>query len=111
MSDIPEETQQKISQLQLFEQSIQNVLIQKQQFQSQLVEIESALNEIGTAKEVYKIVGNIMVDSKKEDLKKELASKKEMIELRIKTLEKQEKNIKEKAAKMQSEVLEKIKKR
>lgn len=111
MSDIPEETQQKISQLQLFEQSLQNVLIQKQQFQSQLVEIESALKEIGTAKEVYKIVGNIMVDSKKEDLKKDLASKKEIIELRIKTLEKQEKNIKEKATKMQSEVLEKIKKR
>jgi len=111
MSDIPEETQQKISQLQLFEQSLQNVLIQKQQFQSQLVEIESALKEIGTAKEVYKIVGNIMVDSKKEDLKKELTSKKEMVELRIKTIEKQEKNIKEKATKMQSEVLEKIKKR
>ncbi len=111
MSDIPEETQQKISQLQLFEQSLQNVLIQKQQFQSQLVEIESALKEIGTAKEVYKIVGNIMVDSKKDDLKKDLTSKKEIIELRIKTLEKQEKSIKEKATKMQSEVLEKIKKR
>jgi len=111
MSDIPEETQQKISQLQLFEQSLQNVLVQKQQFQSQLVEIESALNEIGTAKEVYKIVGNIMVDSKKDDLKKDLTSKKEIIELRIKTLEKQENNIKEKATKMQSEVLEKIKKR
>lgn len=111
MSDIPEETQQKISQLQLFEQSLQNVLIQKQQFQSQLVEIESALKEIGTAKEVYKIVGNIMVDSKKDDLKKDLTSKKEIIELRIKTLEKQEKSIKEKATKMQSEVLEKIKKK
>ena len=70
MADIPEETQQKISQLQLFEQSMQNVLIQKQQFQAQLVELESALKEVETAKETYKIVGNIMVDSKKEDLKK-----------------------------------------
>ncbi len=53
MPDMPEETQQKISQLQLFEQSLQNVLIQKQQFQAQLLEIESALKEIETAKETY----------------------------------------------------------
>lgn len=106
-----EETQQKISQLQLFEQSLQNVLIQRQQFQAQLVEIESALKEIESSKEAYKIIGNIMVSSRKEDLKKDLTAKKEVVELRIKTLGKQEKSIKEKATKMQEEVLEKIKKR
>lgn len=104
------ETEQKINQLGLFEQSLQNLLMQKQQFQLQLAEIDSALKELETAEESYKIVGNIMVLTKKEDLKKDLKEKKEIIELRIKNMEKQETRIKEKASKLQEEILEKIKK-
>ena len=103
------ETEQKISQLQLFEQSLQNLLIQKQQFQLQLAEIDSALKELETTDKTYKIVGNIMVLAKKEDLKKDLNEKKEVIELRIKSMEKQEIQIKEKTSKLQEEVLKKIK--
>ena len=110
MVEVSKETEQKISQLQLFEQSLQNLLMQKQQFQSQLVEVESALKELGDSEESYKIVGNIMVSAKKEDLKKDLESKKETLSIRVKTLEKQEGSIKEKAEKLQSEVMEKMKK-
>lgn len=106
---ISKDTEKKIEQLQLYEQSLQNFLAQRQQFQIQLIEIESALKELETTGEAYKLVGNIMVSSKKEDLKKELSSKKEIVELRIKTLEKQESQIKEKATKLRSEVMEKIK--
>ncbi len=98
------ETEQKIAQLQLYEQSLQNILMQKQQFQSQLVETKSALEELENANEAYKIIGNIMVSSKKEEIKKELESKKEIINLRIKTIEKQENQIKEKTKKIQEEV-------
>lgn len=110
MSELPKETEQKIAQLQLYEQSLQNILMQKQQFQSQSVEIESALKELESTKEAYKIVGNIMVSTKKEDLKKDLNSKKETTTLRIKTLEKQEDQIREKAKKLQEEVSKKINK-
>jgi len=109
MAEIPKETEEKINQLQLYEQSLQNFLIQKQQFQTQLVEIESALNELETTKGSYKIVGNIMVSADKDALKKELDSKKDAVKLRISTMEKQEKQIKEKVSKIQSEVMEKIK--
>jgi len=109
MAEISKETEQEIAQLQLFEQSMQNILMQKQQFQSQSLEIESALKELETTKEAYKIVGNIMVASKKEDLKKDLESKKETMNLRIKTLEKQENQIRERAKKLQEEVSKKIK--
>ena len=104
------EIEQKINQLQLIEQSMQNLLMQKQQLQLQLVETESALKELETAKEVYKIISNIMVSSKKEDIKKDLSSKKEMAEMRVKNLEKQETQLKEKATKLQSEVMKNIKK-
>lgn len=103
------ETEQKISQLQLFEQSMQNLMMQKQQFQLQLAEIESALKEIDSTDTTYKIVGNIMALKKKEDLKKDLQEKKEVVELRVKNLDKQETQIKEKASGLQEEVLKTIK--
>ena len=106
---VSKDTEKKIEQLQLYEQGLQNFLVQKQQFQMQLVEIESALRELETTNEAYKLVGNIMVSSKKEDLKKELSSKKETVELRIKTFEKQESQIKEKSDKLRTEVMERIK--
>jgi len=109
MTQVNKEAEQKINQLQLFEQSLQNLLLQKQQFQMQLVEIESALTELDKGDTAYKIVGNIMVLSKKEDLKSDLTSKKEIADLRLKTLEKQENQIKEKAEKIRSEVLEGMK--
>ncbi len=110
MVEMSKEDEQKISQLQLLEQNVQNFLMQRQQFQAQLSEIESALSELKDAKQSYKIVGNIMVDSSKADLEKDLKRKKEVIELRIKNIEKQEGSIKEKQKKIQEEVLSNIKK-
>lgn len=96
--------------LQLMEQSLQQFLIQKQNFQAQLMEIDSALSELEKTDAAYKIVGNIMVSSNKDDLKKDLESKKEVLNLRIKNLEKQEEKIKENASKLQAEIMKNIKK-
>ena len=82
--------------------------MQKQHFQSELLETENALKEIDSSEEVYKIVGNIMLSKKKEDLKKELSSRKKIIELRVSTLEKEEEKIKEKATSLQKEVIGEI---
>ncbi|MBD3310586.1 prefoldin subunit beta [Candidatus Woesearchaeota archaeon] len=103
------EMEEKMSQLQLLEQNMQALVTQKQQFQSQLNEIESALEELGKSQESYKMVGNIMVKSDKKDLEEDLKKKKEVAELRIKTIEKQEASLKEKAQKTQTEVLGNIK--
>ena len=108
--EVSKDTEQKISQLQMFEQSLQGFLGQKQQFQMQLVEVESALSELESSEKAYKIVGNIMVESEKNELKADLSSKKEMLELRIKTMEKQETQVREKASILQSEILTKMKK-
>jgi len=102
------ESEENIMQLQLLEQNIQNFLMQKQQFQVQLSEVESALENLKDAKKAYKIVANIMIDAKKEDLESELKQKKEVLEIRIKNLEKQEEEIREKCQKLQKEVLGKM---
>lgn len=103
------ETQEKIQQLQMMEQNLQAFLTQKQSFQTQLIEVESALKGLKNTKQAYQIVGNIMISSKKEELEKDLKEKKEQLSLRIKTLEKQEGKIKQKAQDLQKEILGEIK--
>jgi prefoldin beta subunit len=104
------DVQNKINQLSMMEQNLQNFALQKQQFQAQLLEIESAEKELKDSKEAFRIIGSIMVASDKEKLQKELAEKKEVLNLRIESFEKQEAKIKEKAEAMQKEVLEEMKK-
>ena len=101
-------TKESIQQLQLMEQSVQNLSVQKQQFQSQLIEVESALEEIDNSEESYKIVGTVMIKKDKESLKEELSHKKSAFELRIKTLEDQEKKVKDKASLLRTDVMKKL---
>lgn len=103
------DTEKKIGQLQLFEQSLQTFALQKQQFQAQLLEIESALKELEKVQSAYKIVGGIMVSGSRDELMKDMQQKKEVAELRIKAVEKQEKQIREKASALQAEVVKELK--
>jgi len=105
---INKETQEKIQELQQIEQNMQSFMIQKQNFNAQLAEIDSALKEIGKSKDMYKIIGNVMVKANKDDLEKELKQKKEMFELRIKNIEKQENKIKDKASELQKEIMKEM---
>ncbi len=100
-----EDTDKKIQKLQLMEQNIQQLVAQKQQFQSQLIEIESALSEIDKTDTAYKIIGNIMVAAPKDEIKKGLNSKKDAAEMRIKAFDRQEEDIKSRAKKIQEEIL------
>ena len=101
--------EEKIKQLQLAEQSLQALLSQKQGLQMQLLEIDSALKELGKTEEAYRIIGNVMVLADNPELQAELGSKKETIELRIKSIDRQESATREKAAAMQKEVMEEMK--
>lgn len=102
------ELQNKVNQLSLMEQNIQNFSLQKQQFQVQLMELESAEKELKDSKEAFKIIGNIMVAGDKDKIRKELADKKEILKTRIESFEKQEGKLKEKAESLQKEVLEEM---
>lgn len=107
--DITPETEKKLQQLQVFEQNLQALQGQRQALQLQISEIDSALEELKGTKKAYKIVSTIMVASEIPKLKKDLESKKEVLQLRIKTMEKQEKSTKEKASSLQDEVLKVMK--
>ena len=95
------ERQKTLEQAQVFQQQLQSLSMQKDAMNSQLMEIKNAITELGSSTgEVYKIAGPILVKSAKADVEKDLAEKQEMVSLRIKTLDGQEKLVREKLDKL-----------
>ena len=103
------EAQEKIQRLQMIEQNVQQLHAQKQQFQAQLFEQDNAIKELKTAKQAYKIIGNVMLSAEPKDLQKELEERKEMLQLRIDSIDKQSSQLKDKAKALQEEVMKSMK--
>lgn len=70
----------------------------------ELSEVNSALKELeNSGDEVYKIAGQLMIKSDKDQMKKELQEKKENLDKRMKTMENQERTISERIDKLRNE--------
>jgi len=110
LANLDEKTQRSIQELQILEHNFQQIIMQKQAFQMELNETELALKELEKAEgDVFKIVaGQIVIKSFKEELKKEMSHKKELIGLRLKTIDKQEKEFSERIESIREEVIKKI---
>lgn len=102
---IDKETQEKLQEMQIAEQNLQNILLQKQAFQLELNEADSAAEETKKADdEIYRIIGQVMIKAKKEEVIKELEEKINILKLRIKSLDNQEHIFSEKLEKMKTEL-------
>lgn len=100
--------EKKIQEMQILEQSLQNILLQKQAFQMELSETTTALKEIESADgDVFKIIGQLMIKTKKESIKKDLSEKKKILEMRLNSLDKQEDSLSKQLEKIRDEVLKK----
>lgn len=102
MSD--EQVAKRVERLTAIDQQLTQLLHQKQQFQSQLSELTHASDELGKTEQAYKIIGNIMVAQNKDKLLKEITDKKELIEVRIGAVEKQEDTLRKEAETIRTEV-------
>jgi prefoldin beta subunit len=87
-----------IGQAQTFQQQMQGYMLQKEQLSIQLMEINKAIEDLEESKEteLYRISGPVLIKTKKADAKKDLKEKQDLIKLRLASIEKKEKGIKEK---------------
>lgn len=99
-----EQVAKRVEQLTRIDQQLTLLLQQKQQYHSQLSELTHASDELARTSTAYKIIGSIMVESDKTALAKDLGDKKELIELRIKSIEKQEDTLRSEAEKIREGV-------
>jgi prefoldin beta subunit len=110
LPNLDEETQQKIQQLQMMEQTFQQLLMQKNAFSMEQNETDFIIKEVEkTEGEVSRIIGNqVVIKATKEEILKEMKKKKELIDTRMKTIDEQEKEFSEKIESIRNEVMKKI---
>ena len=108
--EIDEKTQNKIQEVQILEQNLHNLLLQKQAFQMELNETENASSEIEKTKEdVFKMISNIMIKTDKSKLKEELNRKKDLLNLRLKSIDSQENEFSKQLEDLRKEIMKKFK--
>jgi len=96
ISRLPPQVQQRLLRLQQLQQTLQGVLTQKQQLELELTEVEQALSELEKLTDtavIYKSVGSLLVKSEKAKVTTELNERKELLNMRINVLGKQEERL------------------
>ncbi len=99
LSQFPPNVQERIGRLQQLQNTMQQLLAQRQRLEAEKTETERALATLGETREdakVYKSVGAVLVEKDKTSVIKELTDRKDFLEMRAKVLEKQEDKTKEK---------------
>lgn len=92
------EIEDVLGELQMHNQQLQTIMIQKQAIMIQDKEMEKALEEVDkcTGEDIFKSMGPILVKTTRESIKKELEEGREDNDLKLKSLEKQETRVKQK---------------
>ncbi|MDP3881795.1 MAG: prefoldin subunit beta [Nanoarchaeota archaeon] len=99
------EIEKIIEDLQILEQQLQSILIEKQTLQAESNEVDNAISEVSkTSDEVYKILGGIMIRADKDSLLKELEEKRKITSIKVKALEKQEELVARKSDELRGEM-------
>ena len=107
MNNISPKVQNQLGMLQQLQQQLQNILQQKAQYEMAVREAKRAQEEISDSADdavMYMSVGTVMMQKKKEVVNTKLTEKIESLELRIKSLEKQEKLMQGKFEQLQSQI-------
>ena len=105
---LSQKVQIQLSQFEQVRQQLQMLTSQRIQVESTLRELNNALDELDKASKntvLYNKVGSLLVkvDDKKK-LKKEITEQKDTFDVRMKTLERQEKQLKERYTELQKDI-------
>ncbi|MEM0453934.1 MAG: prefoldin subunit beta [Sulfolobales archaeon] len=106
---LPPEIQQMLVRYQQTQNQLGQVLSEKNLIMTELSEINRALevlNSINPDGIVFKSVGHVMVKVQRDEVIKELSERKEILELRLKSVEKQEQLLRSQLNELQNKVNE-----
>jgi len=104
VGQLPPNIQEKLSRLQQLQNTLQQLILQKQRLDLERNESERALktlDDVTSETKVYKSAGAILVEKDRDDVVKELKERLEFLEMRSKVLTKQEGNTKKRLTSIQ----------
>lgn len=107
ISKLPPQVQQRLLRLQQLQQTLQAVLTQKQQLELELNEVEQALSELEKLTDkavIYKSIGSLLVKSKRTKVTTELNERKDLLNMRIGVLGKQEERLRSQVKDLQTKL-------
>jgi prefoldin beta subunit len=104
---LPPEVQTQLVKLQQLQSQLERLSYERSVIDSELREINKVLEELSSLPadtSVYKVVGNLLVKKDKSSVEKELNDRKEILELRSRTYQKQEDILKKQFEELQKKV-------
>lgn len=107
LSKLPPHVQERLLRLQQLQQTLQSVLMQKQQVELELTEIEQALSELQKAPDdtvIYKSIGSLLVKTDKVKVTADLNERKELLNMRVSVLGKQEERVRSQIKDLQAKL-------
>jgi len=109
-ANLDAETQSQIQELQMLEQSFQQLLMQKNAFSMESNETDYIIKEVEkTESELSRIIGGqVVVKTTKEEILKEMNNKKRLLNTRMKSINEQEQEFSKKIEEIREEVMKKI---
>ncbi|MGC9105753.1 MAG: prefoldin subunit beta [Thermoprotei archaeon] len=107
--NLPPDLKVALTKYQDLQDKLQRLLAERSVIDSELKEINRVLQELGGIPQdatVYKIVGNLLVKVDKQTVEKELNDRKEILELRSRTYQKQEATFRTELENLQKKIQE-----
>lgn len=93
VDQLPSDTRERLMRFQQLQNTLQTLVVQRQRLELELNETEralKALESVETEKRIFKSVGALLVEKDKDTVVKELSDKKELLEIRVKSMASQE---------------------
>lgn len=87
-------------------EELRAVVLSLQQYKARLLEVEKTLKELEKTPEqhVYKAMGSILMKVPKEEVSRDLASEKELLQVRIEEFSKREKLLRERVSSLEKQL-------
>jgi prefoldin beta subunit len=107
LAKLPPQVQERLLRLQQLQQTLQSVLAQKQQVELELTEIEQALIELQKVADdavIYKAIGSLLVKTDKAKVTADLNERKELLNMRVSVLGKQEERLRSQMKELQAKL-------
>jgi prefoldin beta subunit len=104
---VPPEVEAKYAKLVKLRETLAAIAQERASLEALAAEIDGVLEEVNKVPEdarLYKMVGNVLVEKKREEVIKELTERKEDIEIRLKALKSQEEALKKDIERLTAEL-------
>jgi len=111
-AEIPANVQEQLARLQQLQQTLQVIVTQKQQVELELSETDRAVEELQKMADdaaVYQSIGSILVRKDRASLLKNLTERKELLNVRVSVLGKQEEKTRDKLRDVQQQIQARLK--